>query len=210
MKSKTYKLILASASPRRREILKDAGFDFIVFPSNSSESFDKTLNLHENLCAIAEDKVQSVLDRLSKRYHKGFLILAADTTVILQNRVLGKPKNRHDAMRMLKFMSGKVHTVHTAFSIFSPEQNWGVTRVIKTKVGFRRLTNEEVADYLDSGEPFDKAGSYGIQGLARAFINSVNGDLLNVVGLPLNDVREELRKQRWKVKRRGGRKRKTQ
>lgn len=209
MKSKIYRLILASSSPRRREILKDAGFDFIVFPSNSSESFSENLTLHENLAAVAEDKVQTILPNLNKRYHKGFLILGADTTVVLQNRVLGKPENRNDARRMLRFMSGKIHTVYTAFSLFSPEESRGVTRLVSTKVGFRRISAEEIEEYLDSGEPFDKAGSYGIQGAGRAFIKSVDGDLLNVVGLPLNDVREELRKQRWNIKRHARRRRQT-
>lgn len=202
MKSKTYKLILASQSPRRREILKDAGFDFSVYPSNSSESFSENLTLEENLCAISEDKIDSVIEALTKRYHKGFLVLSADTTVVLKGKVLGKPKNRKDAERMLKFMSGKIHTVYTSFSLFNSDEGRGVTKLIKTKVGFRKLAMDEIQHYLDSGEPFDKAGSYGIQGLARAFINLVDGDLLNVVGLPLNDVKLELKRQGWNVRRR--------
>lgn len=200
-KSKTYKLILASQSPRRREILKDAGFEFIVFPSNSSESFNENLTLLENLEHIAEDKIFCILPKLNKRYYKGFLILSADTIVVLGKRVLGKPKNRNDAMRMLRFMSGKVHIVYTAFSLYNPEAAKGTTKVVKTKVGFKSLSNAEIQDYLDSGEPFDKAGAYGIQGAAKAFINLVEGDLLNVIGLPINHVREEFRKQRWKVRR---------
>ena len=103
---------------------------------------------------------------------------------------------------MLKFMSGKVHTVYTAFSLYNADSGQGLTKLVKTKVGFRKLTRLEIQNYIDSGEPFDKAGAYGIQGLARSFINLVEGDLLNVIGLPINDVEHELRKQGWHVKRR--------
>lgn len=199
MKSKIYKLVLASQSPRRREILKEAGFDFTVYPSNSSESLNENLTLEENLCAIAENKIETVLLELTKRFRKGFIVLSADTTVVLRGKVLGKPKNRKDAVRMLKFMSGKIHTVYTSFSLYNADSGQGITRLVKTKVGFRKLGIEEIQRYVDSGEPFDKAGSYGIQGQARAFINYVEGDLLNVVGLPINDVKLELRKQRWNV-----------
>ncbi|MBK9294292.1 MAG: septum formation protein Maf [Oligoflexia bacterium] len=201
MKSKTFKLILASRSPRRRQILKEAGFDFTVYPSNSSESFSENLTLEENLRQISKDKIRSTLGRITSRFKKGILVLSADTTVVLGKTVLGKPENRLDAQRMLKFMSGKIHTVYTAYTIYNLDENLEITRLIKTKVGFRKLGSEEIKQYLDSGEAFDKAGSYGIQGLARAFINLVEGDLLNVVGLPLYDIKRELKKRSWRVRR---------
>ncbi len=198
-KPKFLKLILASQSPRRREILTDAGFKFDVYPSNSSESFDENLTFEENLCAVAEGKVEAISDKITKRFKKGFLILSADTTVVLEGKVLNKPKDRRDAVRMLKFLSGKIHTVCTAYSLYNHDEGLGVTKIVQTRVGFKKLERSIIEDYLDSGEAFDKAGAYGIQGLARAFINLVDGDLLNVIGLPITDVRDELRKRKWNV-----------
>jgi septum formation protein len=204
MRFKTYKLLLASQSPRRREILRSAGFECMTLPSNSSESFDENLTLDENLALIAERKVEAVLHKLSYRKHKGILILGADTVVVAEKQVLGKPKNRAQARRMLGLLSGKTHHVKTSFSIFCPDEARGVTRVVTTKVRFRRLSSEEIQWYVDTGEPFDKAGGYAVQGRAMQFVNLVDGDLLNVVGLPLAEFKHELRRQRWNVTRRKG------
>jgi len=201
MPNKTFKLILASQSPRRREILKNAGFACMAYPSNSSELFDENLNVDDNLSAVAELKVETVLGKLSRRKQKGILILGADTIVLAGKQVLGKPRNSRDARRMLSLLSGKTHSVKTAFSIYCPDQMRGVTRVVTTLVGFRKLSSVTIARYISSGEPFDKAGAYAIQGLAQQFVTQVHGDLLNVVGLPLADFEDELRKQRWHVKR---------
>jgi septum formation protein len=204
MRFKTYKLLLASQSPRRREILRSAGFECMTLPSNSSESFDENLTLDENLSLVAERKVEAVLHKLSYRKYKGILILGADTVVVAGKQVLGKPKNRAQARRMLRLLSGKTHYVKTSFSIFCPDEARGVTRVVTTKVRFRRLSSEEIQWYVDTGEPFDKAGGYAVQGQAMQFVNLVDGDLLNVVGLPLAEFKHELRRQRWNVTRRKG------
>lgn len=201
MQNKNWKLILASQSPRRREILESAGFNCMTFTSNSSESFDENLTLEENLCHIAEAKVQAVAGALSHQKLKGSLILGADTVVIFKETVFGKPKNPAEARRMLGKLSGKTHSVKTAFAIFCPDQVRGVTRVVTTRVGFRKLSPAEVKWYVDTGEPFDKAGGYGIQGLASHFVNFVDGDFLNVVGLPLFAVNQELKRQGWSVSR---------
>ena len=200
MQNKNWRLILASQSPRRREILESAGFSFTTFTSNSSESFDENLTLEENLCHIAETKVEIARSKLSFQKLKGSLILGADTVVVLHDKVFGKPKNIGEARRMLGKLSGKKHRVKTAFAIFCPDQSRGVTRIVTTWVGFRRLSPLEVKWYVDTGEPFDKAGGYGIQGLASQFINFVDGDLLNVVGLPLFAVKQELKRQGWNVR----------
>jgi septum formation protein len=197
MRNKKWRLILASQSPRRRDILESAGFSCMTFTSNSSESFDENLTLEENLCHIAEAKVQAVADSLTPQKLKGSLILGADTVVVLKDRIFGKPKNSAEARRMLRALSGKTHCVKTSFSIFCPDQVRGVTRVITTRVGFRKLSPEEMKWYVDTGEPFDKAGGYGIQGLASHFVNFVDGDFLNVVGLPLFAVIQELKRQGW-------------
>jgi septum formation protein len=193
------KLILASQSPRRREILKDAGYGFATYPSNSSESFSENLTLRQNIRRIAEEKVEVVRSTITSRNKRGFLILGADTVVVLGRKVLGKPKSRREARAMLRSMSGKTHLVWTAYSVFNSRSGERFTKIVQTKVRFRVLMHSEIEEYLDSGEPFDKAGAYGIQGLARAFINRVEGDLLNVIGLPLNDFQAELRRRKWSV-----------
>ncbi len=200
MRSKTWQLILASQSPRRLAILKNAGFVCTSFSPNSSESFDENLTIEENLKAIAGLKVQAVVSRLSNRKLKGKLILGADTVVVAGKQVLGKPENRRDALRMLKLLSGKTHSVKTSFRIYCPEMALGITRIVNTRVKFAKLSPGVIQWYLDSGEWFDKAGSYAIQGLARKFVVKIEGDLFNVVGLPLNAFTKELRKHRWKLR----------
>ncbi len=199
MARKTFELLLASRSPRRREILKEAHLSCLVISSNSSESFDENLTLDENLKCVAETKVMAVVSKLSSSKLKGKVILGADTVVAVGKMVLGKPKNVDDASRMLGLLNGKTHVVKTGFCLFCPDQKRKVRRVITTKVGFRKLSKVDIQWYVNSGEPFGKAGGYGIQGLAQNFVNYLNGDFLNVVGLPLNAVREELRKHRWYV-----------
>ena len=199
MKKKTLRLVLASKSPRRQEILKNAGFRFMTIPSNSSESFDENLTLDQNLRKIASEKIEHVLERITPRKQEGILLLSADTVVIMKNEVMGKPKNSRDAARMLSRLSGSKHCVKTAFSLFSPDQGRGVTKIISTVVGFRKLSKQEIEWYVQTKEPEDKAGGYAIQGLGQQFVNYLKGDLQNVIGLPLNAVKWELRKQRWNV-----------
>ncbi|MDZ4678771.1 MAG: Maf family protein [Oligoflexia bacterium] len=200
MGTKNWRLILASASPQRLKILKDAGFECTTFPSNSSESFNENLTLNENLSAISREKIITILPKLSIRKQKGILILGADTVVVLRKKVFGKPENEADARRMLSALSGKTHEVKTAFSIFCPDQTRGVTRVVTSLVKFRRLSEKEIKCYIESKEPFGKAGSYAIQGKAKEFVKYVDGDFLNVVGLPLAEFKSELRRQRWNVR----------
>jgi septum formation protein len=199
MPRKKLRLILASRSPRRREILKEAHMACTVFSSNSSELFDENLTIDANLKAVAETKVMAVLKMISPEKQRGILLLGADTVVIVGQKVLGKPKNLNDAMHMLENLSGKRHLVKTAFTLYCPDKKKKITRLVTTSVGFRKLSKADIEWYLFTGEPFDKAGGYGIQGLAQHFVNFVDGDFLNVVGLPLNAVREELRKHGWDV-----------
>lgn len=202
MAKKNFRLLLASRSPRRKEILREAGFSSPSISSNSSESFDENLTLEKNLKLIAQAKAQAVANRLSHRKRKEFLILGADTVVVVGKEVLGKPKNSRDAVRMLGLLNGKKHCVKTAFCLYCPLENIKVTRVVTTRVGFRRLSKEEVQWYVSTKEPFDKAGAYAVQGLAQHFINFIDGDFLNVVGLPLDVIKIEIRKHRWRIKKR--------
>lgn len=200
MGPKNFQLVLASQSPRRREILQQAGFKPLLLSPNSSESFDENLTLNENLRLIVKDKIQRTRNHISIRNKKRIIILAADTVVVSGSHVLGKPKNRPDARRMLGLLSGKTHGVITAFALYNGDQKKLITRIVKTLVGFRKLSYREIEDYLDSGEPFDKAGSYAIQGRAGIFVRSLKGDFLNVIGLPLFAVEQELRKRHWNVR----------
>jgi septum formation protein len=196
-----YKLILASSSSRRRQILQEAHFAFEVFSPNSSESFDENLSLEVNLRTVTENKARACLYGLSARKLDKKIILSADTIVVAGRHVLGKPKNRTEAAKFLKALSGRVHRVMTCFCLLNPCEKKRVTRIVTTKVGFRTLTQREIRSYLDSGEPFDKAGGYGIQGLGSRFVNFLDGEFLNVVGLPIDAIETDLRKRRWLVQR---------
>jgi septum formation protein len=178
-------LILASASPRRREILTAAGFSFEVDPADVDESL------------AGEEAPEHYVDRVARlkaaagaRRHPGAIVLAADTIVVLDRAVLGKPRDRADATRMLRQLSGRSHLVMTGIAIAAD----GVVRthVERTTVWFRRLTDEDIAWYVDSGEPMDKAGAYAIQGRAARFIPRIEGSYSNVVGLPVAPLAELL------------------
>jgi len=202
-------LVLASGSPRRKKILKDAGFKFRSFIPNSSERFDKNLTLSRALKKISEKKAAFCCAALSARMHEPLLILSADTVVVCGGKALGKPKSRQHALKMLKMLSGRIHQVKTSFTLLAcdlddrPRGGYRITkrvsRVVTTSVQLREVAEKELVSYVNSGEPFDKAGSYAIQGRAKKFVKRIRGDLLNVVGLPLKEVEEEIRKQRWNV-----------
>lgn len=180
-----YKIILASESPRRREILKNAGFKFEVIPANISEFPNKNLNVDERILDIARRKSQAVLADLSEDKKLNHLVIAADTEVVMNNQTLGKPRDPNHAFEILKMLSNQSHQVKTAVVIQIPDQNKELSHVETTEVLFKELTDQEIWDYIDSGEPMDKAGAYGIQGKAKNFIKNINGSFDNVVGLPL-------------------------
>lgn len=178
------KLILASASPRRAEILKNAGFSFAVRISQAEETLPAGIspqNAAEYLAGIKADASPAGKDEV---------VLAADTVVSLDGAVLGKPKSEKEAFFMLRGLSGKTHTVFTGVAIQNFEKR--VVYSVKTEVTFFELSDSEIERYIQTGEPFDKAGAYGIQGRAALFVEKINGDYLNVVGLPLSTVAKTL------------------
>src|SRR5579872_3575169 len=144
MAQKTFRLLLASRSPRRRQILKEADLWSQALPSNSSESFNENLTLDQNLRKISKDKVEAVAISLNPYNLRRIIILGADTIVIIKNHVLGKPKNYHDALRMLRLLSGKRHDVWTGFCLYCASQQKWISKVVKTRVGFRRLSNKDL------------------------------------------------------------------
>jgi septum formation protein len=180
--------ILASESPRRRQLLEQIGLKFQVVPSNSSEDLESGLEPHELVKSLSLKKASSVASK-----YKNAVVIAADTFGVLGGRILGKPKTADEAREMLMAMSGKTHSVITGFTILDADDGRAVSRSVETKVHFKKLTAEEIDAYVRSGEPLGKAGAYAIQGLGAAIIERIEGDFYNVVGLPLSAVVEGLR-----------------
>lgn len=180
-------LILASASPRRSEILKNAGFGFTVRVSDADETLPENINTPQ-----AAVEYLSKVKAMAVAANDDEVILSADTVVSLGNQILGKPKDDNDAFTTLRLLSGKTHSVFTGVTLRCRDR-LSVFNV-KTEVNFFELSDAEILNYIKSGEPLDKAGSYGIQGRAAVFVEKINGDYLNVVGLPLSRTARELKK----------------
>ena len=180
-------LILASSSPRRQELLRDAGFLFEVHPAHVPEERAAGESPLQYACRLAREKAQAVARDFPGRY-----VLGADTVVVVEDQVLEKPRDAQDAARMLHLLSGKGHQVITAVSLVRPEGN-SDTRTSTTQVYFREVAEEEIVRYVSSSEPMDKAGAYAIQGGAAQWIPRIEGEYSNVVGLPLSLVKEMLR-----------------
>ena len=186
-------MILASNSQRRQEILKDAGFNFRVITSNIEEISDKE-NVIERILDIAEKK----LEQISKNNVNEF-ILAADTVVELDKNIFGKPKDREEAFKFLKLLSGKIHRVITAYVFKNISKNILIREVVISEVKFFDLDDETINWYLDTGEAFDKAGAYGIQGYGRILVEKINGDFYSIMGFPISNFLENLRKIGYKI-----------
>ena len=184
------KIYLASKSPRRRKLLRQLGVKFTSFSVNSSEEFFDGEHPVECVKRIALEKME-----LAKKKVKGGIIITADTIVVLNNKVLGKPQNAKDAIKILNILSGKIHTVYTGFCVLNQKTNKQIVEFEKTKVEFRKLKIDEIVDYVKGGSPMDKAGAYGIQDdFGAVFVKRINGCYYNVVGLPLTNLYSALRK----------------
>ncbi len=181
------KLILASSSPRRRELLKLADLDFEVIVSDVDECFSETLLPNEAVELLSKRKAQAVKSIAPK----DAVVLAADTVVAYGGKILGKPHSDEEAFDMLKMLSGKTHNVFTGVCIIGngKELNYSV----KSEVKFYDLTDDEIKAYIATGEPSDKAGAYGIQGKGSLLVESINGDYFNIVGLPIASVVRSLK-----------------
>lgn len=182
------RLVLASASPRRLELLRTAGFDPLVDPADVDETPDPDRSPAENAAAFARDKALTVAAR-----RPDDLVLGADTIVTIGRELLGKPRDEADARRMLRRLAGRMH--HVVTCVFLPAWGeWPKTALsVSTAVVFRELEGDEIEAYLATREWTDKAGGYAVQGHAAAFTQAVLGSYTNVVGLPLSEVVEELR-----------------
>ena len=184
------KIILASASPRRRELLEHGGIPFTVIPSQAEEKI------------TTEQPGQAVEElsylKCSDIYEKSLgdvLVIGADTVVASEGKILGKPSSQKDAVKMLQSLQGREHEVYTGVTIMAREGNENRKKTFheKTKVVFYPMSDEEIRSYVNTGEPMDKAGAYGIQGKSAVFIKEISGDYNNVVGLPLARLYQELK-----------------
>ena len=186
-------MILASNSQRRQEILKDAGFNFKVITSNIEETSDKKI-ITERILDIAEKKLEQIA-----KNNKNKFILAADTVVELNGKIFGKPKNREEAFSFLKTLSGQIHRVITAYVFKNISKNILIKEIVVSEVKFFDLDDETINWYLDTGEPFDKAGAYGIQGYGRVLVEKIDGDYYSIMGFPISNFFKNLRKIGYKI-----------
>lgn len=187
-------MILASNSPRRKAILEQLGLNVIIKTKEIEEISHKS-KIDEKIKEISEKKGENVA-----KEHPNEFVVSADTMVEIDGIILGKPKNRDDAKKMLKKISGKKHSVLTAFSLFNINKNIKITEIVKSQVYFRKLDNDEIEWYLDSGEAMDKAGSYGVQGLGAVFIERIEGDFFSIMGFPVNRFVDILKRLEINIK----------
>ena len=182
------KIILASSSPRRKELLEKIGLKFEVEPGDCEEIVYTDLETHEMVRKLSREKAEAVA-----RKHRSSVVIAADTVVLIDDKILGKPKSPTEAKKMLRALSGKSHVVITGFTIIDASERRILSKAVETKVYIRELNPEEIDAYVESGEPLDKAGAYGIQGLGAVIVEKIEGDYYNVVGLPLSSLAESLK-----------------
>jgi len=180
------KIILASASPRRRELMKLITEDFDTVATDVDETLPENIRPLRASEYLAEIKAKSAVESFPND-----IVIGCDTTVIIDNKILGKPKNNDQCREYLETLSGKVHKVITACSIVC--ECYKRTFAEVTEVTFRRLSEDDIEQYISTGEPFDKAGGYGIQGKGSLLVDKINGDYFNVVGLPVSRLNQELK-----------------
>lgn len=197
------KIILASGSPRRRELLSQIGLSFTVRVSEADEHTEET-KPEKLVCILSERKALAVWDELTEEEKKESILIGADTVVAVDDRILGKPADETEAFRMIKLLQGRSHQVYTGVTIlrqgglqpFEDETNTcGIQKkqfFEKTDVLVYPMSEEEITAYVKTGEPLDKAGAYGIQGSFAAYIQGINGDYSNVVGLPVGRLYHEI------------------
>ena len=217
-KEKNVRLVLASASPRRRELLSQIGLEFTVMPSTKEEnaktteagalvqelSHQKAVDIWEQLSGGQGQNPDTDQEQISEETQEPnlngkrqpeLLVIGADTVVYCEGKILGKPHSREAAAEMLTALQGRSHEVYTGVTLYSQSET--VTFFECTQVEFYPMTEAEIFDYIDSKEPMDKAGAYGIQGLGARFVKGIRGDYNNVVGLPVGRLYQELKSHGW-------------
>ena len=187
-------IILASKSPRRKELLENIGIKPLIIVSDADENIDES-NPEELVKKLSHIKAQAVYDKIKADktigLHEDDYILGADTIVYANGNVLGKPKDKDDARAMIKTLSGSVHSVYTGFTLIDSEGNT-VSKAVETKVYVYDMSDSEIEDYISTDEPYDKAGAYAIQGYFGRYIDHIEGDYENVVGFPYEHFVKEM------------------
>lgn len=189
---KNYKFILASASPRRKELLSIYVKDFKVIPADIDETVPNNIILEDIPLYIAKEKAAAVFNKLGEED----IIITADTIVLLDNKIYGKPKNKLDAYNMIKTLSGKTHQVITGVCCYSKDKQINIEFSDTTNVSFIEISDEIIKKYLENAEYIDKAGAYAVQGIASMFVEKIEGSYDNVVGLPIGRLARNLIKYR--------------
>ncbi len=195
-------IVLASASARRKTLLKQLGLKFIIIPSLVEERLNPRLKPRGQAEALSLQKAKAVDERCrektclpaGRKNHSFSVIIAADTIVAIDDEVLGKPKDEKEAMQMLRKLEGKQHNVITGFTLIDIDSKKIITKSVETLVYFRKLSEREIREYVKREKVMDKAGAYAAQGIGAAFIEKIDGDYSNVVGLPLHALALELRR----------------
>lgn len=182
-------IILASASPRRKQLLKQLGLDFKIIPSEIEEKLNPRWQPRKQVEVLSEQKAEAVALK-----NKNALVIGVDTMVSYNGEVIGKPKDERDAKFILKRLSGKKQTVITAFTIIDTSAKKRVTKSVETDIWFRKISEAEIRSYIAKEKPYDKAGAYAMQSLGAVFVEKVEGDFLSAVGLPLFSLAKELKK----------------
>lgn len=183
------KIILASTSPRRKQLLTQFGINFDIIPPEFDEKFENKFFTFEKIENVSFNKANSIKDKVSD----DSVILSADTVVVFKDEILLKPKDRKDAFEMLKSLSGNEHFVVTGYTLLQPKTNKRITGHVKSFVKFAELTDEQINDYIDNYKPLDKAGAYGLQELPPYFKAETKGSINNVIGLPVEEISEDLK-----------------
>lgn len=186
------KLILASGSPRRRELMEQIGLDFDVITSNAEEETNEKLP-DMVVKEISRLKAEAVFENFSECDKRASVVIGADTIVYADGKFLGKPHDADEAFEMIKGLSGKVHSVYTGVTVMTEEKIFSFAE--QTNVKVYEMSDEEIKNYIETGDCFDKAGAYGIQGSFAAYVSGIEGDYNNVVGLPVARLYQELKKE---------------
>lgn len=182
------KIILASGSPRRKQILEQVGLKFTVEVSDYEEKPIPGVVPSEFVETLSLEKAKAIA-----KNHDDAIIIGADTIVVLDNQILGKPKTKEDAREMLKKLSGNTHSVFTGFTIIDTVNKRTITNHVETKIRFKNLSEEEISAYIETEEPMDKAGAYGVQDRGALFVEYIEGDYASVMGLPILKIFEILK-----------------
>lgn len=185
---KTKQIILASGSPRRKQILEQGGLNFTVEVSDYEEKSIPGVVPSEFVETLSLEKAKAVA-----KNHNDAIIIGADTIVVLDNQILGKPKTKEDAREMLKKLSGNTHSVFTGFTVIDTVNKRTITNHVETRIRFKNLSEEEISGYVETGEPMDKAGAYGVQDRGALFVEYIEGDYSSVMGLPILKIFEILK-----------------